>query len=342
MSPTRLLVLALALAACGSDDSQPTDQLGGSLTVTGTVVDFETSSPLNTATVTTAGLSPTPTVTPNGAAFTLDGVLEYSAFQIVASAPSTHRSTYNSVAVTNADLTGITVAAVGDTYLANVAASFTVTPSASNGTLVIRLVDAQGNPKQGVAASNITLAGVAGASPKFLDASLAAAPGSTSSSTSGYVIFFDVPAGVVALATPANATATLDMPASPIVAGAVTLARATVTDGAPDPLPMNVSFSADVYPIFTARGCVNCHAANGPGKDLGGLTLGGGAMLVYKELVQDDPTRVVTSAPETSLVLTMPSAESPPDAHPNVTFTGPQDLDYQKILVWIREGAQNN
>jgi hypothetical protein len=65
-------------------------------------------------------------------------------------------------------------------------------------------------------------------------------------------------------------------------------------------------------------------------------------MAVYKELVTEDPTRVVTSAPETSLVLTMPSAESPPDAHPNVTFTGPQDPDFVNILVWIREGAKNN
>ena len=56
----------------------------------------------------------------------------------------------------------------------------------------------------------------------------------------------------------------------------------------------------------------------------------------------EDPMRVQTATPEKSLVLTMPSAESPPDAHPNVTFTGPQDPDYQKILVWIREGAKQN
>ena len=47
-------------------------------------------------------------------------------------------------------------------------------------------------------------------------------------------------------------------------------------------------------------------------------------------------------APETSLVLTMPSAESPSDGHPNVTFTGPQDPDYIKILAWLREGAKLN
>jgi hypothetical protein len=38
----------------------------------------------------------------------------------------------------------------------------------------------------------------------------------------------------------------------------------------------------------------------------------------------------------------MPSAENPPDSHPNITFTGPEDADYLKLLVWIREGAKNN
>lgn len=48
-----------------------------------------------------------------------------------------------------------------------------------------------------------------------------------------------------------------------------------------------------------------------------------------------------TATPETSLVLTMPSRETPPDAHPNVTFTGPLDPDYLLLLVWIREGAKD-
>ena len=52
--------------------------------------------------------------------------------------------------------------------------------------------------------------------------------------------------------------------------------------------------------------------------------------------------RVDLAAPEMSLVLTMPSAENPPDRHPNVTYSGPNDRDYQLILVWIREGAKLN
>ena len=105
---------------------------------------------------------------------------------------------------------------------------------------------------------------------------------------------------------------------------------------------MNVSFSQQIVPIFDNRGCVACHSGNGPGKDLGGLQLDGGVPKVYSELTVENPLRVQVATPEKSLVLTMPSAENPPDAHPNVTFTGPTDPDYETILVWIREGAKNN
>jgi hypothetical protein len=52
------------------------------------------------------------------------------------------------------------------------------------------------------------------------------------------------------------------------------------------------------------------------------------------------PMRVDLADPAKSWVLTMPSYENPPDAHPNVIFTGPQDRDYVTILTWIREGAR--
>ncbi|HEY5950270.1 MAG TPA: hypothetical protein VIV40_32475, partial [Kofleriaceae bacterium] len=124
--------------------------------------------------------------------------------------------------------------------------------------------------------------------------------------------------------------------------GSVTVATVVVTDGAPPALPTNVSFANQVFPIFSKRGCVGCHSGNGPGKDLGGLTLDGSSNLVFKELTQENPLRAKTVNPETSLVLTMPSAETPSDGHPNVTFTGPSDPDYIKILVWLREGAKSN
>ena len=236
---------------------------------------------------------------------------------------------------------GLRTANVNESPLVTAAGSL---PSAAKGILLLRLVDDQGNPKAGVANMNIVLADATGVSaPKFLDAQLAPAVNATASSASGWVVFFEVPPGVVSLGqAAATATATLAMPTSPVAGGAVTIATAVVTDGTPAALPMNVSFQTKVFPIFTARGCVSCHSGNGPGRDLGGLTLDGSANLVFKELTVESTKRVQTLTPEKSLLLTMPSAESPSDGHPNVTFTGPQDPDYLKILVWIREGAKDN
>lgn len=336
------LVLA-SISACS--DNSSSDVLGGSLTVTGTVVDFQTGAEVTgAASIATTALVPTPQVSVQGAAFTIDGVPENSAFQVLASVPPTHHATYSQVITVVSDpVDGVKVAAVSEQFLGTLAAGFSVTPSAAKGILLLHLVDAAGQPKSGVAASNLVLANTTGTSgPKFLDANMMPAPNATTSSTSGWAVFFEVPAGTISLGVAASATATLEMASSPVAAGTVTIADVKVTDGAPAPMPTNVSFSQQVFPIFTARGCVACHTGSGPGKDLGGLMLDGGSNLAYKELTTEDPLRVQVAAPEKSLVLTMPSAESPPDGHPNVTFTGPQDPDYIKILAWIREGAKSN
>src|SRR5262245_21347873 len=89
----RLACLALALAAC--TDNSGSGVLGGSLTVSGTVNDFQTSAAVaGAASLSTTGLLPPPRITVQGSEFTLDGVPENSAFQILASVPPTHRATY--------------------------------------------------------------------------------------------------------------------------------------------------------------------------------------------------------------------------------------------------------
>lgn len=340
----RVVSLALAItaaAACSNDSSD--GPLGGSLSVSGTVHDFQSGAEvMGAASVAATALSPLPTITIEGASFTLDGVPENSAFQLLASVPTTHRATYSQlIEVTSDDLDGIEIKTVGEPFLASLATGFGVTPSAAKGILLMHLVDAAGNPKAGVTGSNLLLANAAGAvGPKFLDANMMPAGQATATSTSGWAVFFEVPPGVTSLGIAANATVTLEMASSPIGSGTVTIADVKVVDGAPPDLPTNVSFTNDVFPIFSKRGCVACHSGNGPGKDLGGLMLDGSANLAFKELTQENPMRAKTTNPETSLVLTMPSAESPPDAHPNVTFTGPSDPDYVKILVWLREGAK--
>lgn len=335
-----LILVAIALAAC--DFNAGMTPTGGALTVSGQVVDFQTGAALDAAaSVTTSGLMPAPKVTSQGAAFTIDGVPENSAFQILAAAPPTHRATFSpAVIVTASNVDGVKAPAVSEMFLASLATAFAVTPSAAKGIMFVHLVDGAGKPRAGVAATNFTIAGANG--PHFLDANLMPAPAATSSSSSGWAVFFEVPVGVASIGQPATATVTLDMAVSPLAAGTVTIADAKVTDGGLV-LPTNVSFATQIVPIFSLRGCQACHSGGGIGKDLGGLTLDGSANLIYKELVLERPdTRVRVAAPETSLVLTMPSRESPPDAHPNVTFTSALDPDYLKLLVWIREGAKEN
>jgi len=333
-------VAALVVCAGCSDSLQ--SSLGGSLSVSGTVLDFETSMPVvGTPMIATSGLNPSPAITTMGADFTLTNIPEISAFQVLATLAPEYLPTYSpTILAVKADVTGAKAYTVKTTFVQTLATGFGITPDPSKGILLMHLVQPDGTPKQNVAGSNLIVSG--GNGPHFLDATLNPSTATTSSS-SAWAVFFDVPAGTAALGQAANATVTLSMDAAPIGAAQITLADATVTDGAPPPLPTNVSFKNTVQPIFTSRGCVNCHSGNGPGKDLGGLQLDGGTMKVYTELTgPEDPARVQTAMPEKSLVLTMPSAESPPDAHPNVTFTSPSDPDYISILVWIREGAKNN
>jgi len=338
-----LLTCVVAATACGTDSSGGDDgPLGGSRTVTGTVVDFETGTTIaGAASISTSGVVPAPRVTTQGADFTIEGVPDNSTFQILAAVPPTHHSTFGpSVDVLTADISGVEVPVVSEDFLSGLATAFGVTPSATKGVLIAQLVDGAGQPKAGVPGGQIILPNSNGG-PFFLDDNLSPDPNATSSSNSGYVVFFDVDPGIAELNPAAAPTVTLDMAASPINAGTVTLSTIAVTDGAPD-TPTNVSFKTTIVPIFSNRGCVACHSGGGIGKDLGGLKLDGPASQVYTELRVEDPTRVRLDEPELSLVLTMPSREDPPDTHPNVTFASKSDPDYVKILVWIEEGGLDN
>ncbi|MFN0249637.1 MAG: hypothetical protein ACKV2T_22325 [Kofleriaceae bacterium] len=259
---------------------------------------------------------------------------------MLASSPPTHRATFSdAIVVTDTDLADVKVLAVSEALLDELATAFGVVPTAAKGVLFVKLVDGTGAPMANVAAANLMVMGAIG--PKFLAPDLSPVSAATASTASGWAVFFEVPAGVVTLGAPLGVDLSIDMPISPINPGTVTIASAVI--GASIELPTNVSFLATVFPIFAARGCVACHSGGGIGKDLGGLHLDGGANLAYRELVTErQGVRVNLTTPEMSLVLTKPSREDPPDTHPNVTFTGPSDPDYLKIVVWIREGARNN
>lgn len=329
-----------------SEDPETFEPLGGSRTVEGTVVDFESGQALAApAPVSTSGLLPEPRISVQGSSFKLEGVPENSAFQIKAFAER-YRGTYSeAVIVGTEDVRGVMAPAVSEAFLMGLATGFGVTPTAGRGILIARVVNDAGQPKAGVAKANFALdASVTG--PFFLGDNRQPLPNATATSGSGWVVWFEVTPGVATLGLSASATATLDMPVSPIAAGTVTVAKIRATDGAPA-LPTNVSFRDQILPIFQSvaeggRGCVACHSGNGIGRELGGLKLDGGAPPVYRELVEEDPLRVQPLMAEKSQLLTYPSREDPPDRHPNATFTGPLDRDYLKILVWIKEGAKDN
>ena len=334
-------LFAAALVGTGCNfASSPADPGDASpATVRGQVVDFQTGAPVAATDLTISELSPLPMIDRQGASFTLTGVAPNSAFGVLAVADG-HRSTLSQVVVVTEDVDGVKLPVVAEPFITSLASAFGVTPSPAKGIVLVHLIDAAGKPRAGVAAIDFTIAGTAG--PRFLDAAMQPAAAATASSTSGWAVFFDVPPGVVGLSQAVSAATSIDMPTLPVAAGVVTIAEGKVTDGAPV-LPTHVMFGAQIVPIFTARGCVACHSANGAGKQQGNLTLNGGANAVYRELVTERPgIRVNLAMPEKSLVLTMPSREDPPDAHPTVVFTGPRDPDYLKLLVWIREGAMQN
>ncbi|HEY5950434.1 MAG TPA: hypothetical protein VIV40_33315, partial [Kofleriaceae bacterium] len=203
---TRLAYLALTFAFACSDNSS-SGVLGGSLTVTGTVHDFQSDAEVTgAASITTTALVPLPRITVEGAAFTLDGVPENSVFQVLASVPTTHRATYSQlITVISDDVDGVQVKTVSEQFLGTLATGFGLTPSAAKGVLLLHLVDGAGAAKAGVTAGNIVLANAQGATgPKFLDANMMPATTATSTSASGWVVFFEVPPGVISLATAAT------------------------------------------------------------------------------------------------------------------------------------------
>jgi hypothetical protein len=342
------LLALLLIPACGDSDGDGGGDGDGVAThvVTGTVVDFETGEPVaGSATVSTDGLEPPPSISVEGADFVIEGVPPFSVFHILGGSPPSYRATYSvATEIGDSDIDGLIAAVVSEDYLLGLAEAFEV--GAATSVLLARLVDDAGDPIAGIASSAFDLGpGVAG--PFFLDAELAPDPAASETSASGYVVVFDVPVGLYSIAAAEGSGYSMIMPESPSAATAATLANVTVSEGESPELPTNVSFSADITPIFELRGCVGCHDGGGIGKDLGGLHLNGAAEKMYSELVTEisenyGVTRVDTANPEQSLMLTMPSREDPPDAHPNVTFASPSDPDYLMILAWISEGALKN
>lgn len=363
MSKTWVCVAALALTsfACGDDEGNAASGGGGgtgasgggsvveALAVSGSIVDFGDGAPIGTSgTVSVSGLNPAPTITVTGADFTISGVAPFSVFQILSGAPPDYRNTYNiATEVEDADVSGVEASVVSEAFVADLQNELGVTPAAGTGIVLGRVIDDAGMPRAGIDGGVFQLNDAdPPTGPHFLDAQKVpdAALGETSGS--GWVVFFDVPAGLVSFSAAAGSGYTVVAAQSPVAANVVTLADITVSDGELM-LPTNVSFGGDVVPIFAKRGCEVCHSGNSIGADLGDLALNGGNSKIHRELTEEispnyDKTRVDLVEPANSLLLTMPSLEDPPDAHPNATFASPTDPDYLILLGWITEGAKLN
>ena len=347
MKTIQSALFTIALVACGGDDPADPGEIA-TYVVTGTVVDFETGDPIaGSASVTTDGIDPPPTISVTGPEFTLQDVPPGSLFHILAGSPPGYRSTYGApIEVVDADVDGVISEIVSEEYLAGLATAFGVEASAGTGVLLAQVVDDAGAPIAGIPAGAFDV-GVDAVGPFFLDADRVADPGATETSASGYVVVFDVPPGLYAVSAVSGSGFTMVMPDSPAASTTATVARVVVNEGEAPELPTGVSFSADVAPIFENRNCVACHDGSGIGKDLGGLHLNGSPEKMHNELAEEispkhGVPRVDLENPENSLMLTMPSREDPPDAHPNITFASSADPDYLIILGWITEGALNN
>src|SRR5262245_58348257 len=124
---------ALAAGACEFHIPEPEGPLGGSRTLNGTVVDFESNQAIpGVATISTTGLAVVPTITSQGASFTLTGVPDHSVFQVLVAVPPSHRPTFSdAVIVETDDLHELRLPAVREAFLASLATGFGVTPSAA-------------------------------------------------------------------------------------------------------------------------------------------------------------------------------------------------------------------
>lgn len=94
-----------------------------------------------------------------------------------------------------------------------------------------------------------------------------------------------------------------------------------------DPNVEQVSFSEDIIPIFTGNNCTSCHDTGGQMPDLTPEN-------AYSAI---NTTRYINfSSPEESVIYSRP--------HPDGTGSHPKytEAEAALILVWIKQGAENN
>lgn len=316
------------------------------LSVTGSVIDFQSRAPVEgAATLSPLGILPPPGVSVQGADFTLTDVAGNSIFTLLAGAPG-YRSTISlPVAVDAEDVSGVTVEALGSAWLTDAADTFGVTLQAGTSVVVARTIAGDGGAVTGIPAASFRLNGAAPAyGPYFLNGQRQPDDGLTATSASGYVLFFNVPPGEVLIEDSPGSAWTLISPTAQATADTATRVDVLAEEGELE-LPVDVDFQDDIIPLLVEKGCAYCHSGNGIGRDLGNLTLDASPNLIYSEMTQEvsdnyDTKRVDLENPEASVLLVVPTTGSP--LHPIQMFQGYADPDYRTMLSWIIDGAPRN
>jgi hypothetical protein len=229
-------------------------------------------------------------------------------------------------------------------------------PTPGTAFVAAELVTADGTPIDGLPltaitvldANNAPVAGVLG--PYQFSTAGAIDPLATVTLNTGgrsRVAFFDVPQGTFTLAvtyTEAGAPTTVNTLFTAYADGATLALMGAGGAGTLPPSNTDPTFAADIYPRLQRAkdgglGCANCHTALGPAAV---LPYDDDVDTVYANIMGTPGVLAPAATASASLLLLRPLYEQPPlvQDHPNATFLDVNDPDYQRLLLWITNGAK--
>ena len=335
----------LTSVSCGGGGEEEEDT---TYNVTGTVIDYSTGQALSgTATITTEGIDPAPTIAIDGAKFTISEVPKNTTFTLVIGNNTEHQ-TKHTVMVGTANAT-IDPVHVPQSYIDDLAGDVAVTPSLNQGIVIVQVVDLQGNPESGVGREQFDILGDLDADDiYFIDSDGTLNDGLDETQDNGKFVLFNVPPGSLEIAAVDLAKDKITFEAT------VTAGTTVVADLVFEPF----SFAAHIVPFFSR--CSGCHRERTPERDpAANMSLVGTPSEIHGELMADatEPgERVNTSNGQaaTSLLLRKPlspNEDGVPDdgiddgglPHTGGThYSGLNDTMYRTILAWIVDGAPNN
>lgn len=260
-----------------------------------------------------------------------------------------YQATYEYVRMPQGDYPNKTAYIISDADLTALATAYGKTPLETCGTILAEVKNLANQGAAGIA--GVTLSGVDYEGPYFLNAQGQPEGGTTETTASGRVVFFNVCSpGVTSVAPNTIAQLSVDEPgyvvASPqylnVYADGVTRGAVQVDDtGAPPPPPPPppdeiIDFTTHIQPIIVREACAACHAVGGAAAGTG-LYLNGTPSENYA-LLKEGTARVNLAYPQQSLLLQKPLYEDPPN-HPNASFPSVDHPDYVTVLNWIQQGA---